>query len=66
MAALTRTPLAGIKAGNSKDYLVAWAILGTWTCTLVWPTPNKAKWPQACFPVNPRLTERRPYLGAWA
>ena len=65
MAALTRTPLAGIKAGNSKDYLVAWAILGTWTCTLVWPTPNKAKWPQACFPVNPRLTERRPYLGAW-
>ena len=37
MAALTRTPLAGIKAGNPKDYLVAWAILGTWTCTLVWP-----------------------------
>ena len=66
MAALTRTPLAGIKAGNPKDYLVAWAILGTWTCTLVWPTPNSAKWPQACFPVNPRLTERRPYLGAWA
>ena len=50
MAALTRTPLAGIKAGNSKDYLVAWAILGTWTCTMVWPTPNNAKWATILFP----------------
>ena len=42
MAALTRTPLAGIKAGSSTDFLTAWAILGTWTCTSVWPTPNHA------------------------
>ena len=33
---------------------------------MVWPTPNNAKWPQSCFPVNPRLADRKPYLGAWA
>ena len=47
MAALTRTPLAGIKASSSTEFLTAWAVLGTWTCTRVWPTPNHARWPQA-------------------
>ena len=46
MAALTRTPLAGIKASSSTDFLTAWAILGTWTCV------------QACHPVNCALAER--------
>ena len=66
MAALTRTPLAGIKASSSTDFLTAWAVLGTWTCTRAWPTPDHAKWPQACCPVNQALTERKPYLGSWA
>ena len=66
MAALTRTPLAGIKASSSTDFLTAWAILGTWTCVRVWPTPDKARWPQACHPVNRALAERKPYLGGWA
>ena len=47
LAALSRTPLAGILAQNSHDYLAAWALLGTWTCTLVWPTPETARWPKA-------------------
>ena len=55
MAALTRTPLAGIKASSSTEFLTAWAILGTWTCTCVWPTPDYARWPQACCPVNRAL-----------
>ena len=52
-------------AQDSHDYLAAWA-LGTWTCTLVWPTPERAKWPKACLAVNDQLRERQPYLGAWA
>ena len=47
MAALTRTPLAGIKASSSTKFLIAWAVSGTWTCTRVWPTPDHARWPQA-------------------
>ena len=66
MAALTRTPLAGIKASTSTEFLTAWAILGAWTCTRVWPTPNHARWPQACCPINQALAERKPYLGGWA
>ena len=66
MAALSRTPLAGILAQSSRDYLAAWALLGTWTCTLVWPTPDHAKWPKACYSSNQQLRERQPYLGAWA
>ena len=66
MAALTRTPLAGIKASTSTEFLTAWAILGEWTCTRVWPTPNQARWPQACCPINQALAERKPYLGGWA
>ena len=66
MAALTRTPLAGIKASTSPDYLHAFAILGTFTCTRVWPTPDHARWPQACRPINQLLAERKPYLGSWA
>ena len=68
MAALTRTPLAGTKAGSqrSAEFLTAWAILGAWTCTRVWPTPNHARWPQACCPINQVLAERKPYLGGWA
>ena len=66
MAALTRTPLAGIKASSSTEFLTAWAILGTWTCTRVWPTPDHARWPQACCPINQALAERKPYLGGWA
>ena len=66
LAALSRTPLAGILAQSSHDYLAAWALLGTWTCTLVWPTPECAKWPKACLAVNEQLQERKPYLGAWA
>ena len=65
VAALSRTPLAGILAQNSHDYLAAWALLGTWTCTLVWPTPECAKWPKACLAVNEQLQERKPYLGTW-
>ena len=42
LAALSRTPLAGILAQNSHDYLAAWALLATWTCALVWPTPETA------------------------
>ena len=63
LAALSRTPLAGILAQNSHDYLAAWALLGTWTCTLVWPTPERAKWPN-----RQRAASRAaaPYLGAWA
>ena len=66
MAALTRTPLAGIKASSSTEFLTAWAVLGTWTCTRVWPTPDHARWPQACCPINQALAERKPYLGGWA
>ena len=66
LAALSRTPLAGILAQSSRDYLAAWALLGTWTCTLVWPTPDRAKRPKACCPSNQQLRERQPYLGAWA
>ena len=66
LAALSRTPLAGILAQNSHDYLAAWALLGTWTCTLVWPTPDTARWPKACLAVNEQLQGRKPYLGAWA
>ena len=62
LAALSRTPLAGILAQNSRDYLAAWALLGTWTCTLVWPIPERAKWPKACFAINDQLRERQPYL----
>ena len=58
LAALSRTPLAGILAQNSHDYLAAWALLGTWTCTLVWPTPERAKWPKAYLAVNEQLRER--------
>ena len=43
MSALTRTPLAGIKASSSTEFLTAWAILGTWTCTRVWLTPDYAR-----------------------
>ena len=53
-------------AQNSHDYLAAWALLGTWTCTLVWPTPEYAKWPKACLAVNEQLQERKPYIGVWA
>ena len=66
MSALTRTPMAGIKASSSTEFLTVWAILGTWTCTRVWPTPDKARRPQACHPVNRALAERKPYLGGWA
>ena len=59
MAALTRTPLAGIKASSSTDFLTAWAVLGTWTCVRVWPTPDKARWLQACHPVNRALEQFR-------
>ena len=41
MSALTRTPLAG-KASSSAEFWIVWAILGTWTCTRVWPTPDHA------------------------
>ena len=63
MAALTRTPLA--IASSSTEFLTAWAILGTWTCTCVWSTPDYARWLQACCPVNRTLAERKPYLGGW-
>ena len=53
-------------ASSSTEFLTAWAILGTWTCTCVWPTPDYARWPQACCPVNRALAERKPYLGGWA
>ena len=66
MAALTRTPLTGIRASSSTEFLSALAILGTWTCTCVWPTPDYVRWPQACCPVNRALAERKPYLGGWA
>ena len=66
MAALTRTPLAGLKASSSTEFLTAWAVLGTWTCARVWPTPDHARWPQACCPINQALAERKPYLGGWA
>ena len=64
--ALTRTPLAGLKARNPRDYLNAWALLGTWTCTRVWPTPMSRKWPKACLAATDQLKERHSYLGAWA
>ena len=66
MAALSRTPLAGVLANGPRDYLTAWALLGTWTCTLVWHTSDNAKWPKACFACNDQLRERIPHLGAWA
>ena len=65
-AALTRTPLAGLKAQAPQDYLTAWALLGTWTCARVWPTPTSGKWPKACLAATDQLKERQPYLGAWA
>ena len=65
-AALTRTPLAGLKARNPRDYLNAWALLGTWTCTRVWPTPMSRKWSKACLAETDQLKERHSYLGAWA
>ena len=55
-------PLAGILAQSPRDYLTVWALLGTWTCALVWPTPDEAKWPKACYPCNVQLRERKPYL----
>ena len=66
MTTLTRTPLAGIKASSSTEFLTAWAILGTWTCTRVWLTPDHARWLQACCPINQVLVERRSNLGGWA
>ena len=62
----SRRCLARSLAQNSHAYLAAWALLGTWTCTLVWPTPETARWPKACLAVNEQLQERQPYLGAWA
>ena len=65
-AALTKTPLAGLKARAPRDYLNAWTLLGTWTCARVWPTPTSGKWPKACLAATDQLKERHPYLGAWA
>ena len=60
LAALSRTPLAGILAQNSHDDLAAWALLGTWTCTLVWPTP------EACQVAKSLPRHQRPAQGAAA
>ena len=66
LAALSRTPLAGIRASVPADYLTAWALLGTWTCKLVWTKPEGEPWPEACHPATRQLAQLAPYLGAWA
>ena len=65
MSALT--PLAGIKASSSAEFLTVWAILDTWTCTHVWHTCGLHLTHVGSKLLGQRvLAERKPYLGRWA
>ena len=64
---LALSPLFGTVAQHSIDVIIAWALIGEWSCRVLFPPPE-GQWPRYGHPqfIEELYTQRAPSLTAWA
>ena len=64
---LALSPLFGTVAQHSIDVIIAWALIGEWSCRVLFPPPD-GPWPRHGHPqcIGDFYVQRAPSLTAWA
>ena len=64
---LALSPLFGTVAQHSIDVIIAWALIGEWSCRVLFPPPD-GPWPRHGHPqcIGEFYVQRAPSLTAWA